>query len=79
MPLAGVLYHLQKEETELDQAIFTIGNIVPGEMKSTYRPGKDGLILNDNFESSISVEDYAVAMLNEVEKLHHNKELFTIG
>jgi putative NADH-flavin reductase len=30
--LAGVLYHLQKEENELDRAFFSqAGNIMPGE------------------------------------------------
>jgi hypothetical protein len=78
--LAGVLYHLQKEEAELDWAFFSpAGNIVPGEKKGTYRLGKDELVVNDKGESSISVEDYADAMLNEVEKPQHHMERFTIG
>jgi putative NADH-flavin reductase len=74
-----VLYHLQKEENEPDSFFFTIGNIVPVENKGTSRLGKDELIVNDKGESSITVEDYADAMLNEVEKPHHHKERFTIG
>jgi putative NADH-flavin reductase len=78
--LAGVLYHLQKEETGLDWTFFSpAGNIVQGEKKGTYRLGKDELIVNDKGESVISVEDYAVAMLNEVENPQHHKERFTIG
>ena len=78
--LAGVLYHLQKEENELDWAYFSpAGNIVPGEKKGNYRLGNDELIVNDKGESTISVEDYADAMLNEVEKPQHHMERFTIG
>jgi putative NADH-flavin reductase len=78
--LAGVLYHLQKEETDLDWAYFShAGNIAPGEKTGSYRLGKDQLIVNDKGESSISVEDYADAMLNEIEKPQHHKERFTIG
>ena len=78
--LAGVLYQLQKEETDLDWAYFSpAGNIAPGEKTGSYRLGKDELIVNDQGESRISVEDYADAMLNEVEKPQHHKERFTIG
>jgi putative NADH-flavin reductase len=78
--LAGVLYHLQKEENELDWAFFSpAGNIAPGEKTGKYRLGKDELIVNEKGESNISVEDYAQAMLNEVEKPQHHRERFTIG
>ena len=78
--LAGVLYHLQKEEKELDWAYFSpAGNIEPGERTGKFRLGKDHLIVDEKGESHISVEDFAVAMLDEVEKPQHHKERFTIG
>jgi len=78
--LAEVLYSLQKEEKELNWAYFSpAGNIAPGEKKGKYRMGKDELIVNENGESSISVEDFADAMLNEVENPQHHNERFTIG
>ena len=78
--LADVLYGLQKDEDELDWAFFSpAGNISPGEKTGKYRLGKDNLIVNEEGESNISVEDYAVAMLNEVEKPQHHRERFTIG
>ena len=78
--LAGVLYDLQKEEKELDWAYFSpAGNIAPGEKKGAFRLGKDHLIVDEKGESNISVEDYAVAMLDEVEKPQHHMERFTIG
>jgi putative NADH-flavin reductase len=78
--LAEVLYDLQKNEQELDWAYFSpAGNIAPGEKKGTYRLGKDNLIVDSNGESNISVEDYATAMINEVENPQHHRERFTIG
>jgi len=78
--LAEVLYSLQKEEKELNWAYFSpAGNIAPGGKKGKYRMGKDELIVNENGESSISVEDFADAMLNEVENPQHHNERFTIG
>ena len=78
--LAGVFYGLQKEEKEIDWAFFSpAGNIAPGERTGKFRMGKDNLIVDPTGESHISVEDYAVAMLNEVEAPEHHRERFTIG
>jgi uncharacterized protein len=78
--LAGVFYSLQKEEKEIDWAFFSpAGNIAPGERTGKFRMGKDNLIVDPKGESHISVEDYAVAMLNEVEAPEHHRERFTIG
>ena len=41
--------------------------------------GKDDLIVDENGNSHISVEDYAVAMLDELESPKHHQERFTIG
>ena len=78
--LAGVLYGLQKDENELDWAFFSpAGDITPGERTGKFRLGKDNLIVGENGESHISVEDYAVAMLDEVETPTHHRVRFTIG
>lgn len=78
--LAGVLYGLQKDENELDWAFFSpAGNIAPGERTGKFRLGKDNLIVGENGESHISVEDYAVAMLDEVDSPAHHRVRFTIG
>ena len=78
--LADVFYDLQKEEKEIDWAFFSpAGNIAPGERTGKFRLGKDNLIVDPKGESNISVEDYAVAMLNEVEAPEHHRERFTIG
>ena len=78
--LANVLYDLQKNEKELDWAYFSpAGNIEPGERTGKFRLGKDQLIVDKDGKSNISVEDYAVAMLDEIDSPAHHRERFTIG
>jgi uncharacterized protein len=68
------------KETEIDWVFFSpAGNLAPGLRTGKFRLGKDDLIVNEKGESTISVEDYAVAMLDEAEKKVHHKERFTIG
>lgn len=51
----------------------------PGKRTGKYRLGKDDLIVDAEGNSSISVEDYAKAMVDELESPAHHKERFTIG
>lgn len=51
----------------------------PGKRTGKFRVGKDNLIEDERGNSAISVEDYAVAMLDELEKPAHHQERFTIG
>ncbi|MBO8186215.1 NAD(P)-dependent oxidoreductase [Streptomyces spirodelae] len=53
--------------------------IEPGERTGTYRVGKDDLVVGENGESHISMEDYAVAVLDEIESPRHVRERFTVG
>lgn len=51
-----------------------------GERTGKFRLGKDDLIIDPKTGTShISVEDYAVAMVDELEKEQHHKERFTLG
>lgn len=78
--LADVLYGLQNFEDKLDWAFFSpAGDIAPGERTGKFQLGNDYLIKDQKGESKISVEDYAVAMLNEVENPQFHRERFTIG
>ncbi len=78
--LAKVYTDLLQAEKEIDWVFFSpAGTIAPGERTETYRLGKDNLIVNEKGESHISVEDYAVAMINEAEAPQHHMERFTIG
>lgn len=67
-------------EKEIDWVFFSpAGNIAPGERTGNYRLGKDDLIVDAQGASNISVEDYAKAMVDELETPAHHNERFTIG
>ena len=67
-------------EKDLDWVFFSpAGSLEPGERTGKFRLGKDDLIVDENGKSHISVEDYAVAMVDELEKESHHYERFTIG
>ncbi|MDR0700785.1 MAG: NAD(P)-dependent oxidoreductase [Tannerella sp.] len=67
-------------EKEIDWVFFSpAGRIEPGERTGLYRLGKDDLIMNEKGESKISVQDYAKAMIDELETPAHHWERFTIG
>jgi uncharacterized protein len=51
----------------------------PGQRTGKFRLGKDDLIADSQGNSRISFEDYAVALVDELENPRHQKERFTIG
>jgi uncharacterized protein len=55
------------------------GLFEPGERTGKFRLGKDDLIMDANGNSRISMEDYAIAAVDELEKPKHRGERFTIG
>lgn len=68
------------KEKDLDWVFFSpAGLLEPGERTGNYRLGKDNLIVNDKGESKISVQDYAKALIDELENPAHHMERFTIG
>ena len=56
-----------------------LGNLQPGIRTGKYRVGKDDLLVDAEGNSFISVEDYAVAMIDELETPKHHKERFTVA
>jgi putative NADH-flavin reductase len=52
---------------------------IPGERTGKFRLGKDELIANAEQDSRISMEDYAVALVDELEEPHHRRQRFSIG
>ncbi len=56
-----------------------LGNLQPGTRTGSYRVGKDDLLTDEKGDSFISVEDYAVAMVDELEAPKHHKERFTVA
>lgn len=72
--------HTLVNEKEIDWVFFSpAGTITPGERTGKYRLGKDDLITDAQGNSNISVEDYAKAMIDELENPQHHQEQFTIG
>lgn len=53
--------------------------IAPGERPGTYRIGGDQLMMGDDGQSRISIEDYAVAMLDEAEQPRHSRTRFSVA
>lgn len=53
--------------------------IEPGTRTGTYRLGLDDLIVDEDGHSLISTEDYAVALVDEIERDAHAGKRFTIG
>lgn len=51
----------------------------PGERTGTFRLGRDALLTAGDGSSTISFEDYAVALVDEVETPNHVKQRFTVG
>lgn len=67
-------------EKEIDWIFFSpAGTIEPGQRTGVFRLGKDDLIVDESGNSRISVEDYAMAMVDEMETPKHHYERFTIG
>ena len=51
----------------------------PGTLTGKFRLGTDELIANERQESRISMEDYAIALVDELEKPQHRRQRFSIG
>ncbi|MNZ89166.1 NmrA-like family protein [compost metagenome] len=49
-----------------------------GERTGAYQTGKDNLLVNSKGESYVSYEDYAVAVVDEIEHPKHLNERFTV-
>ena len=54
-------------------------HLVPGERTGHYRVGGDQLMTDFEGQSRISVPDYAVAMLDEVEAARHPRERISVA
>lgn len=79
------LDYLMKEK-DVDWVFFSpagnLGNMGqngPGERTGKFRLGKDDMLFDEHGESFISVEDYAYAMIDELEQENHHRERFTIA
>ncbi|WJD72276.1 NAD(P)-dependent oxidoreductase [Pseudomonas asiatica] len=70
---------LLKQEKELDWSFLSpSAEFVHGERTGVFRLGKDSLLSNEH-GSSISFEDYAIALVDEIEQPNHSRQRFTVG
>lgn len=68
------------KEKEVDWVFFSpAATLFHGTRMGRYRLGKDDMIVDKVGNSHISVEDYAAAMIDELETPAHHQERFTIG
>ena len=51
----------------------------PGERTGSYRTGGDVIVTDEKGDSYISGEDFAVAVVDEIENPRHSRERFTVG
>jgi putative NADH-flavin reductase len=73
------LEQLQKEP-ELDWSFLApSAQLQPGTRTGKFRLGKGRLLLDADGQSRISVQDYAVAMIDELEHPAHIRQRFTVG
>ena len=66
--------------TDLDWSMLSPSAIIaPGERTGRFRLGADQLLADAAGESRISVQDYAMAMIDELERPAHGRRRFTVG
>ena len=69
-----------KKETELEWTFLSPAFMIgPGERTGKYRIGTENPVLDEEGKSTISYEDYAVAVLDELENPQFIRKRFTIG
>lgn len=83
LEMIGVLDDLQAEQSGRDWFFIHpaggFGAFNPGERRGTYRDGGDVLVVDEDGESFISGEDFAIAVVDEIENPKHSRGRFTVG
>lgn len=70
---------LQREEA-LDWTFLSPSAVIqPGERTGVFRLGIDQLLVDAEGNSTISAEDYAAALVDELERPSHSRRRFTVG
>lgn len=74
-----VLDRLKQESSVNWTFISPSAMFAPGERTGTYRVGSDRLLIDAQGQSHISMEDYAIALVDELENPQHIRQRFTVG
>ncbi|MFG1425517.1 NAD(P)-dependent oxidoreductase [Roseixanthobacter glucoisosaccharinicivorans] len=76
----GAFLDLLKGEAELEWTFLSpSAEFVPGERTGVFRLGTDALLTSASGRSFISYEDFAAALVDEIEHPRHVRARFTIG
>jgi uncharacterized protein len=76
----GAQYLEQLRSSDLDWTFLSPSRFFnPGERTGKFRLGTDQLLTDASGKSSISFEDYALAMVDELEQGRHVRARFTVG
>jgi putative NADH-flavin reductase len=69
-----------RAEHDLDWTFLSpSADFAPGERTGHFRLGGDQLLRDTQGKSHISMEDFAIAMVDEVEQHAHSRQRFTVG
>ena len=69
-----------RQESQLDWSFLSpAAEFVPGQRTGSFRLGGDQLLTDASGRSWISMEDFAIAMVDELEAPKHSRQRFTIG
>lgn len=69
-----------RADTEVDWAYLSpAASVEPGERTGAYRLGADDLLVDSAGDSKISMEDLAVALVDEAEQPVHHRKRFTVA
>lgn len=72
--------NLLRDEREIDWTMLSPSALLePGLRSGRFRLGTDQLLVDAAGASYISLEDYAMAMLDELERPAHSRQRFTVG
>jgi uncharacterized protein len=72
--------NMLRKEASLEWSFLSpSADLSPGQRTGQFRLGTDQLLTNAQGESRVSVEDYAMAMIDEVERPKHIRRRFTVG
>jgi putative NADH-flavin reductase len=76
----GAFLDLLRREKELNWTFLSPSALfLAGERTGKFRLGTDQLLTAEDGKSSISFEDFAVALADEIERPAHNRKRFTVG
>jgi putative NADH-flavin reductase len=69
-----------RKEQQLDWSFLSpSAEFAPGERTGAFRLGGDQLLADANGRSWISMEDFAIALVDELETPKHSRQRFTVG